>query len=508
MGSQFFMITAKFFKIMNTKISVPSIKAFLNKIDWQLLLFLLLVLQVKLAGKVAGILLIYLLHWNFRFDFKIKNSRLPLFYPAIIVIAFIGFLLNKSFSNFNYDVEFITGITFWILCIFAIHQVKLFIERNDTETINKTIIAFFILNAIVSGVNFLLIIWETGAINPYIYQGEYQKYFINTGDYIKGITFDTSTTNALLNALGIIYFLMKKNVQMVLLCMIVLVLTASNFTYLLMLVIFFGLFLFKSDKNLKSVIVICILMFVIFWGKISPQNDNYVSDMLGKFFPQKKENPVMQKTAAEKTEDSIRAIIIPITRREDSIRNILIQQEIKTSAVKDKPQVVSAILAGKKFSIPEPDINKASYQVKNDTSDLQKILFQFINDNKNNLPLSENKNAKWTLPGKVIAFEQTFIYMRDHPQKIFFGDGMGNFSSKLAFRATALKIGGGYSGKYKYISPEFLANHLDIYLYFFSRQKGLHSVINSPDSAYDQLFRRIRSFWIIDIWDFLCRIFC
>ena len=69
-------------------------------------------------------------------------------------------------------------------------------------------------------------------------------------------------------------------------------------------------------------------------------------------------------------------------------------------------------------------------------------MFQFINDNKNNLPLSENKNAKWTLPGKVIAFEQTFIYMRDHPQKIFFGDGMGNFSSKLAFRATALKIGG------------------------------------------------------------------
>ena len=140
--------------------------------------------------------------------------------------------------------------------------------------------------------------------------------------------------------------------------MIVLVLTASNFTYLLMLVIFFGLFLFKSDKNVKSVIVICILMFVIFWGKISPQNDNYVSDMLGKFFPQKKENPVMQKTAAEKTEDSIRAIIIPITRREDSIRNILIQQEIKTSAVKDKPQVVSAILAGKKFSIPEPILIK------------------------------------------------------------------------------------------------------------------------------------------------------
>ena len=29
---------------------------------------------------------------------------------------------------------------------------------------------------------------ETGTLNPYTYQGDYQKYFINTGDYIKGIT--------------------------------------------------------------------------------------------------------------------------------------------------------------------------------------------------------------------------------------------------------------------------------------------------------------------------------
>ena len=101
------------------------------------------------------------------------------------------------------------------------------------------------------------------------------------------------------------------------------------------------------------------------------------------------------------------------------------------------------------------------------------------------------------MPGKAIAFEQTFVFMKQHPQKIIFGDGIANFSSKLAFRATALKIGGGYFAKWEYISSEFLENHLDIYLYFFSNQKGLHSVINAPDSEYDQLFAEYGIFGLL-----------
>jgi hypothetical protein len=50
----------------------------------------------------------------------------------------------------------------------------------------------------------------------------YQKYFIGTGDHIRGITFDTSTTNAVLNAFGIVYFLLRKQMVMALLCMAVL----------------------------------------------------------------------------------------------------------------------------------------------------------------------------------------------------------------------------------------------------------------------------------------------
>ena len=67
------------------------------------------------------------------------------------------------------------------------------------------------------------------------------------------------------------------------------------------------------------------------------------------------------------------------------------------------------------------------------------------------------------------------------------GAGMGNFSSKLAFRASGLGFSGGYPAKYIYIYHDFLVNHLDLYLNFFSRRAGYHSLTNSPFSVYDQV---------------------
>jgi hypothetical protein len=89
--------------------------------------------------------------------------------------------------------------------------------------------------------------------------------------------------------------------------------------------------------------------------------------------------------------------------------------------------------------------------------------------------------------GKALSLLQTARFMVQNPLKILTGDGMGNFSSKLAFRATGLGIAGGYPLKYKYISNNFMLNHLDLYLNFFSKQTGLHSLTNSPFSVYDQL---------------------
>jgi hypothetical protein len=471
-----------------TVIGSKRISSFINKIDWQLLMFLLCVLQVKLAIKVIAIVLMYFLQPDFKFGFRIKNSRLPFFYPLIIFIAFVGLILNKGLLNIRYDVVFSTGIGFWALSILAVHQVKLLVEKKDLDKIHNTVIAFFILNTTISIFNFLIIVWKSGAINPYLYQGEYQKYFMGTGDYIKGITFDTSTTNAVLNAMGIVYFFRKRNVGMILMLMTVLLFTGSNFTCLLLLIILTGLLIFNSDSNKKSVIVVCILMFVIFWGKISPQNNDYVIKIYRKYFPEKSAFKDELKKPLINLDSKFSNNIISGVGTVDSAKQNSIVRQIKLLGIEDKPQLKWSLHSGERPSIPEPDINTAPYQQRNDTSPVQKSLLSFVEEEKNFLPLASNKDTVLHIPGKIAAFEQTLRFFNSNPEKSLLGDGIGNFSSKLAFRTTSLRIAGGYPYKWRYISREFLLNHFDIYLYFFSKQKELHSMVNTPDSVYDQMF--------------------
>src|ERR1700712_1889803 len=132
--------------VINRGVLRSSFSKFKDLADWKLLLFLVLFLNVKLAIKIPAIVLIYLFQFNFKFGFSLKNSRLPLFYLLIIAIAFINLLLTGNYSTPNYLVPFFIGIGLWLLCLLAIHQIKLSVDRNDTETLHNTVLAFFIIN--------------------------------------------------------------------------------------------------------------------------------------------------------------------------------------------------------------------------------------------------------------------------------------------------------------------------------------------------------------------------
>src|SRR4051812_25630599 len=110
---------------MNNSTTFLDLKKLKCFADWKLLLLLLLFLNVKLAVKIPAIALIYILQFDFKFGFRFKNSRLPLFYPAMIVIAVVNVLINKSYAQHNYLPVIAMGVFFWLLCILAIHQVKL-----------------------------------------------------------------------------------------------------------------------------------------------------------------------------------------------------------------------------------------------------------------------------------------------------------------------------------------------------------------------------------------------
>jgi hypothetical protein len=501
-------------------------------LNWGLLLFLVLVLDVKLAIKIPVLIIACCLQPGFRWGFRFRDSRLPLFYPLMIGIVLIDWLLFKGFKDTDYNIVALTGILFWICCIVAVHQVRLFIDGSETETVHRTLLVFFILNLLVSSVDMIRIIWETKALNPYLYQGMYQKYFIRTGDYVKGLSFDTSTTNAMINAFGVVYFLKRKKGWMLLCCMACLLATGSNFTNLLLLGTFIYLFLFDSDKEQKGGILLCVLMGAVFLGKVSPQNNHYTEETL-KGFLRKSQAAAQGATAGQRTAGQVQVAAGQSATRQgtpgqsaigqgasgqsasvdstdakrmahaqfymDSIR-LVIWLKAKADSAAGKTPVTASVQWTPKPSIPAPNINEGPYLRRdNDTSAEQRILYAFIDSHRGELPMAGHPSVSLAgrvatlgegsahTSGKGMAFKQVFSWLRNHPSKILTGDGAGNFSSKLAFRSAGLGIMGDYPARYAYISSDFLRNHLDIYLDFFSRPKQMHSLTNSPDSVYGQL---------------------
>jgi hypothetical protein len=471
------------------KTVLVRLRVWVKGINWPLLVFLLLFLNVKLFVKLLAVVLIYIIRPNFKFGFKAKASRLPLFYLGVIAIAAVNWIAFKYFFSAHYNLAFFTGVAFWLLCILAIHQIKLAVDITEPAVLHRTITVFFVLNALVSFANILFIILKIKEINPYTYQGNYQEYFLNTGDYIKGITFDVSITNAVIAAFGVIYYLFRQNIKMLLLCMLVLLLAASNTVNIMLFAVLILAFIFRSTRVQKSMIVVCLMMLVTFMVKVSPQNMYYIDKMYNKM--------VYNKNVSF---DPVPVKEVRITTIPDSLLNTYQKQQkiaqfyLDTLSLKLEKEYqakhikIPEPLGMVKYELPKDSIHTAMFQPREDTDLMQQKLITFIAQHQNNLHLAtQPQTNNRIIPGKVITFRQTALFLKNHPAKVLTGDGMGNFSSKLAFRSTSLGIAGGYPVKYAFISPDFLTNHLDVYLNFFSRRTGMHSVTNSPDSVYDQL---------------------
>jgi hypothetical protein len=465
---------------MNTSKGVISLVKPAISIEWKLLAFLILFMDVKLAVKLFAIILVYILQPDFKFGFRIKDSRLPLFYLIVSLIALVNFIFNQDFSA-NYISVVTTGILIWTVCILAVHQVKLFVERTGLDILHNTLMVFFILNIAFSGINLSFIWLHIGFRNPFQYQGQYQKYFINTGDYIKGITADTSTTNALISCFGIVYFLYRKKFWLVLASMVILLMTASNFSNIIMLIVFAAIFIFKSTPEQKSIMAACSILLVIFFAKISPQNDTYVTETFNNFIFHKKHNSV----PAEKP--------IPIRERPDSLLTSETRKE-KTAVLfldsLERERIKEYARLGihpkgylKRPLIPADSIHTASFQWSRDTTLFQRQLLTYIYQHLASPQLHYPEESA----GKVQAIGQSLHFLKDHKDKILAGTGIGNFSSKLAFRATGLKMAGGFPVSLMYCNYDFLKNHLSLYTYFFTKQAESHSMIHSPANVYDQL---------------------
>ena len=470
-------------KIIDYVVMRQRIFQYAQRIDWSMLLLLVLVLNVKLVVKVVTILVFAYINRKQLFDKTALKQRFLWFYGSMIFIALINLLILIPQATINYFFVVMTGAGNWLLCLLTALIIIRYVRKNSADRLHATLGTFFLLNAVISIIQLLLICIETGYLNPYTYQGIQQKYFINTGDFITGLSFDISTSNALINALAVVYFLSRSRLQATLLCMTALLLTVSNFTNIILLLVFLYLLFFSSTRTQKSIIVVCIFLLIIFMAKVSPQNNMYLKETYERISGNKiKKSPQHLQTSSLK--DSRDA---GLTDEEKKRKIALLYLDSMALEAEIDAKALPNDLTKGKPSLPKDDIHSKPFQRLKDSTVVQKTLVAFVFRQKTHIDTSLSQTKSRKVPGKLVAYQQTLNFFSEHPQYLALGAGTGNFSSKLAFRATGLQVAGGYPQRFTYINECFMDNHLALYLDYFSKDAELHSLTNSPDSVYDQL---------------------
>lgn len=275
---------------------------------------------------------------------------------------------------------------------------------------------------------------------------------------------------------------------MLLVCLCTMLLTYSNLINLILFSTLLLVFIFKSTRDQKSLIIVCLVIFAIFMAKISPQNKLYITQRIDSAFHIKPRQQAIATTTVALKPGSMFSIEEQrhqiATHYLDSVYTLLLKQGRlpKLSSPNNLPLNDKGGL-----SIPEPDTNAAFYQLSPEIEADRQLLLNFITKNKAVMPMSARPNYAISESGKIIAIIQTLKFLYQHPAGLIAGLGIGNFSSKIAFRASGLGLRGGYPQQHTYINPAFLTNHLDVYINYFSKDVSLHSVSNNPFSVYDQL---------------------
>jgi len=410
---------------------MESLKKYLRALDWPLLFFLIFFLNVKLYVKAAAVIVAVCFNWKKRGALRSGHGMWWRFYPVMILLALVNAGLAIREMSLPAWIAFGLGCVYWLMAMLAAWQIFLFVENGDRERLHETAAFFLLLNASVMLASFVRICIQAGTLNPYNYQGAHRKYFISTGDMITGIGMDSSVTAALISAFGVLYFLYRGRRGPALLCYVTTLLATSNTTNYLLGIVLVVAFLFYSDRLQKSMVIIFLALMAVFAAKVSPSNEQYAHNLVGRLGGKNQ---------------YVEPVPIPNARWTEFVEsNQMAQKEDKLNAFMSQQY-----LPGQADSI-------------------------------------NRQYTAWRLSGRLIAWQELGRFFREHPGRLLIGAGMGNFSSQLAFRTTALGIEGAYPARYAYIHPFFLENYLFIYLHYHTRDEGQHSVINKPDSVYGQV---------------------
>ena len=475
---------------MQGKKFIERLQLQISQLDWKILVFLVLVLNVKLVVKIVALLFFTIIE---RKEINFKNifrQRYLFFYFGMIGIGLINLLLQYKAIHLPYLLVSAMGIFFWLLAAAAAYHAFHLVQKTDWVKLNNSVTLFFLVHIGLIFFHLLMIMWETGSINPYTYKGLNQKYYLSTGDSIPGITFDSPVTTATICAFGVLFFLYRKRYLFSLLCMTGLLIIVSNLTNIFLAGSFVVAFIFRSDKVQKSMMMVFVMMMVVFISKTSPQNNEYVVSFIYKLIGKAYYLPPVKSWSNAELKQANDSLLTMEQRRKkvgliyiDSINGIRYLSKTVTSEknkISDSTPVNASLATTNRIfneyrpsaSVKEKE-NRYGIFLKEQYTQKQRDSLHALYD--------------WEKPGKGIAYKEVVHFIRTHPGKIALGAGIGNFSSRAAFKATALDIAGTYPEKYRYIHPDFMNDHLYLYLYYHSQWQIKHTAANTPDSVYNQL---------------------
>ncbi len=450
-------------------------KSIFAEADWALLFFLVGITYVKIYVKVAAIAFyfIYLLYKKYKTPALNGFSK---FYYIMPVIGTIGSLLHNSFAApgywFGWGMSFIN----WIIAGIAVHFLSAAVFNLPKEKVVASIKLFFLVNALYSFGELVYMIIDSGQLVPYWYWEPTEYYGGSTGDHVKGIMSNISVTNATLNALGTLYFIYNNQFKWAALCIVILLLCTSNLTLILLLASLIGIFIFIGKKNIRMQILRSLLIIAIIYPVLSLNNIKYVQAVYDRE-TEKKETPTTIAAAPKKAD-------LPYYEQKLTQKQ---QYEFDKSKYYHMRRSDSSLISYKddlkyiqQFGIAK---SKNNPTLKLEPSFLKTSIEKWYGIKYEKTPLALDGGSLI----KIYTHKQTLYYLFERKRNLPFGAGMGNFSSKQAIKSTGLGMQGDYPTKYIYISDDFLLYHLYSLAYVFSLPIGEHSIINMPNSIYNQV---------------------
>lgn len=189
-----------------------------------------------------------------------KIDSICWFYIIIVLIGGISYFYAIIMNGFSYRGCFLFLLSnfFWIFYLIFYMVIKRWIENSLKENIERVLMLLFWTNVLVCGIQYLLMVIEFKALNPFL-----TEMGTSAGDNIKGI-FANSSVNMIVNSFFLIYFLVERKKMILIFSTIIIILFTSYMSGILCFMIAFAVF-YLFNKNISVKLrIISLLSFILF----------------------------------------------------------------------------------------------------------------------------------------------------------------------------------------------------------------------------------------------------